>query len=397
VKPPAAVGTAAGALFLACVLVGAARPARAAGVDGCSTPDPPPQGAIGVVDPFRPPAPASTALNAEGRALYRQGKWEEARVKYRAAEAADPDFLAPALNVACSFVRQERFDDATAEVLRILDRAYLPWAREVLTATDLGALKVQPQMARVRQALADGARRWGEGVGDAVIFVARQREPLRLPAASASAPAVLVLSPHQEVFAWSPATGRYRQLTAEDGRVLAAAEAADHRTLLYVTAEKLIRSPGGGAALRGVALHTLALPAMAPGPAIPIAGDVRRLAVGASPSPTPAAAFTVALEGEGKDATGDFTLGGGPGPVTLVPPRRGRPGGRGTAWAFVLTGAGVTAGAERAAPWGRGCKLVARDRKTDAGAPFIEINGPGRKPAAIGGRYGAGLAGLALP
>ena len=46
-------------------------------------------------DPFRAPAPAATELNAAAKVLYRQGKWEEARAQYRAAEAADPDFLAP--------------------------------------------------------------------------------------------------------------------------------------------------------------------------------------------------------------------------------------------------------------------------------------------------------------
>ena len=78
---------------------------------------------LGVVDPFRPPDPKATELNSAGKSYYRDGKWEEARIEYRAAETADPTFLAPRLNIACSFVRQERFAEATAEVEALLARA----------------------------------------------------------------------------------------------------------------------------------------------------------------------------------------------------------------------------------------------------------------------------------
>ena len=66
----------------------------------------------GILDPFHVPTPAAAQLNADGKLLYRKGRWDEARQKYRAAEGSDPDFLAPALNVACSFVRQERLGEA---------------------------------------------------------------------------------------------------------------------------------------------------------------------------------------------------------------------------------------------------------------------------------------------
>ncbi|HEY8925957.1 MAG TPA: hypothetical protein VIU64_16345, partial [Polyangia bacterium] len=65
-------------------------------------------GPPGVVDPFHVPSDEAKRLNADALIAYRQGRWDEARGQYRAAEKADPAFLAPALNVACSFVRQER-------------------------------------------------------------------------------------------------------------------------------------------------------------------------------------------------------------------------------------------------------------------------------------------------
>src|SRR6185503_20995344 len=93
----------------------------------------PPAG-VGTADPFKAPEPKATELNAAAKLLYRQGKWEEARTQYRAALTADAAFLAPRLNIACAFVRQERFAEATAEVRDLVERAYVPWAREVLEA-----------------------------------------------------------------------------------------------------------------------------------------------------------------------------------------------------------------------------------------------------------------------
>src|SRR5678816_2765603 len=126
---------------------------------------------LGSDDPFRPPAPKATELNSAGKSYYRDGKWEEARIEYRAATTADPTFLAPRLNVACSFVRQERLAEATAEVEALLKLAYVPWAREVLEAADLGALKPRPEMARIRRAMTAAAAAWGAGLDDAIVFV----------------------------------------------------------------------------------------------------------------------------------------------------------------------------------------------------------------------------------
>ncbi|HVV49586.1 MAG TPA: hypothetical protein VHO06_08000, partial [Polyangia bacterium] len=261
----------------------------------------------GVVDPFKAPAAEATELNAAAKVLYRQGKWEEARAQYRAAEAADPTFLAPRLNVACSFVRQERFGEAVAEVRELIGRAYLPWAREVLEAADLGALKVQPQMAEIRRLLNEAARAWGAGLEESVIFVGRERAPLRVPPAGAGE---FILNPHQEVFAFLPATGRFRQLTAEDGHVVAVAVAPDRRRIVYVTAEKLVRGARpGDVTLDGVALGELTLATMTADPPVPVPGGVRRLEIAGTP-------HGFAYRIDGPRLAGRFVVGAG---RTLVP------------------------------------------------------------------------------
>jgi hypothetical protein len=334
----------------------------------------------GVVDPFRAPDSQATALNAAAKILYRQGKWEEARTEYRAAEAADPTFLAPRLNVACSFVRQERFGEAVTEVRALLDRAYVPWSREVLEAADLGALKVQPQMAELKRAMANAAAAWGAGLEESVIFVGRLRPPLRVPP---DGPGEFILNPHQEVFAFTPSTGLYRQLTAEDGHVVAAALAPDRRRIVYVTAGKLVRGARPDAlTLDGVALGELTLAGMITDPPIPVAGAVRRIEIAGTPH-----GFAYWIEGE--RTNGRFVVGAA---RTLVPLGSARLPGPPLA---VLTAGGASPVTSVTVPGG--CPVVARDRNSAGGGRAIELAARGHPWRMIGGAFGAGLSGLPLP
>jgi hypothetical protein len=279
VTATAAAARAAGlALALGVLASGAGRAARARSkaklADPCAS-DAAATGP-GTLDPFRPPAPKALELNAAGLVPYRQGKWEEARAQYRAALAADPEFLAPELNIASSFVRQERFAEATAEVVSLVERAYVPWAREVREAADLGALKVRPEGKEIERAMAASAAKWGEELDASVLFVARMRPPLHIPDGAG----VFILNPRQEVWAYTPRTRRYRQLTTEDGHVVALARSADGRRVLYVTAEKLVRGARpDDVALRGVAVHELTLATMAASPPARLEGDVGRLEI----------------------------------------------------------------------------------------------------------------------
>jgi hypothetical protein len=308
----------------------------------------------GSTDPFRAPALAAREKNAAGKVPYRQGKWEEARTLYRAALAADPEFLAPKLNVACSFVRQERFAEATAEVLALLDRAYVPWAREIREAADLGALKVRPEWRGIERAMAASAAKWGEGLDASVVFVARQGAPLRVP----EGPGVFLLNPHQEVWAYAPHTGRYRPLTTEDGHVVALARSPDGRRIAYVTAEKLVRgSAPGELALRGVAVHEISLATMSEAPVARIDDDVRRLEIlGDLSIELLEGARSRRYRNDGRGALVPAAAAG----------RRGQP-------LVTLTGSGAAAGA--GASNGQPCAL----------------------PAGAGAGGGAGLAGLPLP
>jgi len=335
----------------------------------------------GVADPFHVPSDAAKQLNADALAFYRQGKWEEARQKYRAAEAADPQFLAPALNVACSFVRQERFGEAVAEVKRLLDAAYLPWSDELATAADLGALKVRPEGKALRAALDEDRKKWAEGLSDDVLFVARTRAPLKLGNAGAAAAGTFVLGPRQEVFAWSPRTRRYRQLTSEQGRVLLLGRSRDRRRIAYATAEKLILAPGEPPRLRGVVVKELDLGTLALLGEARASGDLGRLEIlQAGPS------FAYRIDpGAGKGMT--FALREGqlePAPA----PRTARV-------VASLTGKGAAAAGDEALP---DCPGKIKDTRPAKGAASaVEVHPAAGPSFVISGPNGGGLAGLPIP
>jgi hypothetical protein len=354
IRPPRATRLRAVALVLIAAGAGMGARAKPTARSGGRCASEGPRPGPGSLDPFRPPAPKAVELNAAGKIPYRQGKWEEARAQYRAAETADPEFLAPKLNIACSLVRQERFAEATSEVVALLGRAYVPWAKEILDAADLGALKVRPEMKEIQHAMAASAARWAEGLDASVLFVARQRPPLRIP----DGPGVFILNPHQEVWAYSPRTQRYRQLTTEDGHVVALARSPDRRRIAYVTAEKLVRgAPPGALALRGVAIHELALGTMAKEGDARVAADVRHLEVLSRD-----ATFLFRVGGELLHLATRDALTPLPEPRILAPPL------------VVLTGAGVEPVAEGRS--GNPCRLP---------------------ETGLTASYGAGLGGLPIP
>ncbi len=335
-------------------------------------------GALGSTDPFKAPAPAAVTANHDGYELYRQRRWDDARQKYRAALAADPEFRGPRLNIACSLVRQERWADGAQEAASLMADAFVPWAREIREAFDLAPLRARPEFRLLREAEAAAAAKWGQGLDRALLFVARVR-----PAVKLLPEGVLVLSPGQEIFAWLPALGRYRQVTAEDGRVLALAPSPDGRRVAYLRGDKLVRRPGQPARLRDIGVRVLELGSMSYGPLVPIAGDVAWVEL--AWSRTGAATVTVARE-PGVEVCvlgrSELDCAGGLG---------AKAGGQGTR----LTGLGVQPEAvvESSAS---ACPFTAANTRRPDGVPAIEVRAATGR-LRLGGPHGAGLSGLPFP
>lgn len=352
--------------FLLPALVGAGCPLATPALDAAGSPA-----------AIHAPSGDAMALNNEGKKLYREGHYAQARARYLAAVAADPEFLGPALNAACALARQGKFRDAATEAAALARRAFVPMGREVLEAADLAPLHVRPEMKIVRDAIAEGGLSWGESLRDALFFVGRTRPPIRL-----SGHGVLVLGLGQEVFAYLPHAGRYRQVTVEDGRVLALARSADGRRIAYVRAGKLVRPERGPPALRGLSVRMLELGTMALSPAVDIPGDLVELAIGFH---DPRRAELVIRPGAGRASAYAFD-GESLRPIPLLR--------RTTRDSIVLTASGV---ADTRVVAFRPCGYRAQDFRRKGEPARVRIVPRRGKPFLLDARYGAGLAGLPFP
>jgi hypothetical protein len=324
------------------------------------------------------PATEAMRLNGEGKQLYRQERWNEAREKYRAALAADPHLLGAALNVACSYSRQARYAEAADEAAQLIRRAYVPWNREVEEAADLGILHDHAaEYAKIQAAQREAAVAWGEQVKKGVLFVARTKPPVRL-----GDEGVQVLGLNQEIFAWVPETGRFLQVTAEDGRVLAFAVSADGTRVAYLLGGKVLRTAGQADILRGLSLRVLDISTMSLAPPVSIAGDVRRAHLWFASQPE-----LQVTDASGASAIFKLAANGlQSSPGTSKPAR---------ADSVVLTGHGVELGEPLV---GRGrCAFTLHATEDSAGRRRLRVSPPGGKPFLLDTKYEAGLHGLPFP
>jgi hypothetical protein len=324
------------------------------------------------------PSAQAFALNRAGRELYRQRRWDEARARYAEALAADPLFLGPRLNVATAHAQQGNFAEAVREASALVDRAFVPWGREVREAADLAPLHGRPERQRLDAALARAGAAWGAALRGAVLYVARLRPPVRLPAEG-----VLHLGLEQEIFAWDPASGHHRQVTAEDGRVVGFLATGDGRALFYVRTGKLLRAPGRPDRLRDLGLRRLDLTTMALGPALVIPGDLQRLDVAAGAGGAVRLALVDERGTRWLRSSGD----------RLEPDAGTRGAG---APVLVIDGKGAAPAPARALAAG-GCRFVIQDLRRPGQPPQVQVRAAGRPTFSLPAPRGAGLTGLPFP
>ena len=328
-----------------------------------------------------PVASAAMNLNREGKALYREGRFTEARAKYSQALAADPDFLAPWLNRACALARQENFEQATQEATALIRHAYVPWGREVMEAADLGALQIRPQwMSALQSTLAETAPAWGKAVQGGVLLVARSQPPVKLQGQG-----VLVLGLNQDIYAWIPQTGRFLQVTSEDGRVLAFLRSSDGHKLVLLRAGRLLRTPGQPDLMRGLGVRELDLDRMVSGAEVKLPGDAREVSF------WPAAGATILRVTGPLGGSGLLRFDG----KSLEPAGSGfsrpLPGAR----VVRLTNRGVLAAASEES--NAECGFSVKDEPDPKGVARVRVQPRKGKAFYLDARYGAGLAGLPFP
>ena len=338
----------------------------------------PTPGQLGTPEVAPLPSAKAMSLNAEGKSAYRHEHFDIAVERYKQAFEVDPSMVSAEFNMACGLSRLHRDAEAIEHASNAIRQACVPWAREVFESADLAVLAGTPQWSSVEQVRKTSCLDWGAQASEGTFFVARNHPPVNL-----NGEGVLVLKLYQEVFSYQPSTGRYLQVTSEDGNVLAIAVAPDNRMLAYVTGTKLINARDTSSLLRGLAVRTLSLATMSLSRSSPLPKDIRKIDLAISPSGVVEVEYI-----DENNAHGFLRFDGerlDPIDKPTVPKRIPR---------TILTCAGVTPN-ELASRNGK-CTYFLKDGKA-ANVPKITVFAGEKELFQIKARYGAGIRGITFP
>jgi hypothetical protein len=200
---------------------------------------------------------------------------------------------------------------------------------------------------------------------------------------------VFILGLRQEAFAYLPARGVYRQLSATDGRLLALLPSSRSTWLAVVTGEKLVRMQGR-TAVRGLTVEHWELPSLRVKARWRAPFDVERLALWERGSSLHVAADGGAGVGGTKAGWGTaFRMVEGEHPVDVPPPRAEES-------ALLVDGAGAHLGRRFPLEVGQGaCRWQATSMAGAAGtAARIELRRRGSPPVVLAPPHGATLGGF---
>jgi len=231
--------------------------------------------------PFTRPTPEAAQLGVDARKVYDRKDFAGAAQLFRQSLQRDPGFLSARINLASALARAQRLDEAATEAVATIDAAFVPGWFRVQDATDLLVLQSSPQWKRIEAAVARAAPLWGANVNKGLLVIARTGPGVK--SGAADKPGVYVVSPHQEVFSWDPVKGGFRQVTAEEGRVIAAVHDRRSAQIVYARAEKLARLPSAAPEWRGLTLRILDLGTMRPSERIPVPDGLSEISLTMEP------------------------------------------------------------------------------------------------------------------
>jgi len=195
---------------------------------------------LGLASPFLPPPAAAQHDNALGFKHFLKRETAAARALFEHALLAAPEYDAARYNLASTYAAEQKWAPALAQLDLLLLHNYPRYAQLVLADPDWAPIRVaEREKQELSEKLEHARAAYAEGLGHALIVVARTRPPLESAVGSS-----LRIFHHQEVYAYDLASRRWRQLTETAGRVVACLRAPDRRHVAVVTQEKA-RMVGG--------------------------------------------------------------------------------------------------------------------------------------------------------
>jgi tetratricopeptide repeat protein len=193
--------------------------------------------ALGVADPFTPPAELPQRENAEGFKLYRNREYAAAMPHFQKALAAAPDYDAARWNLATTYAALRQWEASLRELDPLLFHNFARYSRQVMSDPDWAPIRVTgKEFGQLKSRIEKARAAYTAGLERAVLVIGRTRPLVDSPVGDQ-----VRTFRHAEIYAWD---GRWRQLSETAGRVLTFVRSADGRRIAYVTQEKSLNVGG---------------------------------------------------------------------------------------------------------------------------------------------------------
>lgn len=244
----AKVEVSAAAPGVAVVGAGASSAAVGGNAGGVGAGQPEVRWEVGVQEPLMRMSAATAKSLQRGYKALNAKRWEECAAAFSEVAAAMPDYLDARYYQARALVMQEKYAEARAAAEALIQRNYVAYVRRIEGEKEFAGLRGSAEWAAYQRTAVQLQSAYLQGLSGGVVLVMRlaSAKPMSYQAVSSSAPALreAKLELQQEVLHFDPETGRYRQLTATGGRVLAAQRSADGKTLVLALAERAQHNAG---------------------------------------------------------------------------------------------------------------------------------------------------------
>lgn len=195
-----------------------------------------------MVEPFAKLSNAAAKPFNSGYASLKAKKYEEAAALFTEVTTALPDYLPARFQAARAYLQAANSVGTRQQLEELLSRNFIAYSGKA-ASKEFAVFRTSPEWPAYQQAEARIRTAYSQGLGQDLVFVARSGSfdpPTFTPSAGAKKGlADATLETKQEVYHFDPDHGRYRPLTATDGRVLAALRSGDGKRLAFVTASRV--------------------------------------------------------------------------------------------------------------------------------------------------------------
>lgn len=206
-------------------------------------PPPPARAPVGMVSPFPHLSNEAAAALNRGWAALKTKKYEDAATAFLEVTGQLPDYQNARYQAARALVLAGKMPEARAQFEELLRRNYPAYVDRASKQKDLAPFRASPEWPAYQQAEKSIRSDYADGLMRGLVLVARSGavDAPTFAAGKTAGQQEAKLDWKQEAYHVDVGSGRFRALTASDGRLLAALRSPDGKRLVYVTAERIGR------------------------------------------------------------------------------------------------------------------------------------------------------------